>query len=185
MDWTSTRLSYYADWVLVPLLMFLAAWLEVHTNGPSDALIASTLLGYAIWTFAEYWIHRSLFHVVMRRAHWLHHMRPRGWVSAPAWVTAFAHVLLWGALAGSAGPAAGTGLFLGIEAGYLGYIVVHDRIHHGPRRFAYIRRRAALHDIHHTYGSEQNFGVVSSFWDHVFQTHFSPQSDLTAVISFD
>jgi hypothetical protein len=35
------------------------------------------------WTLIEYWIHRSLFHHVMRREHWLHHKRPRGFVSAP------------------------------------------------------------------------------------------------------
>lgn len=174
MDWTSTRFGYYADWVIVPFLMFLATYLEVHANGMSLALIMFPLAGYVTWTLAEYWIHRVLFHIVMRREHWLHHKQPRGFVSAPAWLTAVLHVLAWGALMQYPGGAQGVGLFLGLEAGYLSYIVVHDRIHHGPRLSNYIRWRAALHDVHHTHGSEKNFGVVNSFWDHVFDTHYFP-----------
>lgn len=175
MDWTSTRLGYYADFFIVPFLMFLAAYFEVSTNGMSLALAMFPVAGYVTWTLAEYWIHRVLFHILMRREHWLHHKQPRGFVSAPAYLTAILHVLLWGALAQYPGGAQGAGLFLGLEAGYLGYIIVHDRIHHGARRSAYVQRRAALHDVHHTHGSEKNFGVVNSFWDHFFDTYFLPK----------
>lgn len=174
MDWSQSRLSYYTDWALVPLLMLLAAYLEWSTNGLSLLVAGAAVVGYAGWTLAEYWIHRTLFHHFMRREHWLHHKQPRGWVSAPGWLTVPIHILLFGVLLGSAGTA-GTGLFLGLEAGYFGYITVHDRIHHGKRASAYIQRRARLHDVHHTFGSEKNFGVVSSFWDHRFGTYYFPQ----------
>jgi sterol desaturase/sphingolipid hydroxylase (fatty acid hydroxylase superfamily) len=175
MDWTHHAWGYYLDFIVVPLLMLAAAYVGLAYAGPSLPMATMVAAGIAGWTLIEYWIHRSLFHHVMRREHWLHHKRPRGYVSAPWYMTSVLHLLVLGGCWGSLGLTYGTGLYLGLEAGYLSYIVVHDRIHHGARGSAYIRRRAALHDAHHTYASEKNFGVASSFWDRVFGTYFVPR----------
>jgi sterol desaturase/sphingolipid hydroxylase (fatty acid hydroxylase superfamily) len=175
MEWTQDARGYYLDFVVVPLLMLVTLWTSLHYRGPSVALPVMALAFFAVWTLIEYWIHRTLFHHMLRREHWLHHKRPRGYVSAPWYLTAILHLLVLGGTLGSGGLAYGAGMFLGLEAGYLTYIVVHDRIHHGPRRSAYIALRAALHDAHHTYASEKNFGVASSFWDHVFGTYYLPK----------
>lgn len=170
MEWTQSVAGYYLDFVAVPILMLLVLGTGL-AFGPSLGLVIGAAAGFGIWTFLEYWIHRELFHHVMRREHWLHHKRPRGFVSAPWFVTLPLHFLTLGALWGSLGHQWGSGLFLGLEFGYMGYVVVHDMIHHGKRLSAYIKRRAALHDAHHTHASEKNFGVASSFWDHVFGTY--------------
>jgi sterol desaturase/sphingolipid hydroxylase (fatty acid hydroxylase superfamily) len=175
MKWSQDVWQYYLDFVVVPLFMLVAAYVGLAYDGPSFALAVMAVAGFALWTLTEYWIHRSLFHRVLRHEHWLHHKRPAGYVTAPSYLTAVVHVLLLGGCWGSLGLTYGTGLFFGLEAGYLTYIVVHDRIHHGPRSSDYIARRAALHDAHHTYASEKNFGVASSFWDHIFGTYFAPR----------
>lgn len=173
MDWNQGRFGYYVDFVLVPLLVLAAFVVELLYNGPSRALFATAIVGVAVWEFLEYWIHRSLFHRFMRKQHWLHHIRPRGYVSAPALLTTPLHICIYAALVGALGMAAGTGLFLGLEAGYMAYIALHDRIHHGPRVNAWVAWRGALHDLHHG-GKEVNFGVVTSFWDRAFRTYLEP-----------
>jgi sterol desaturase/sphingolipid hydroxylase (fatty acid hydroxylase superfamily) len=164
MDWNQSRAAYYFDFALVPALM-LAVLIQCH----SGYTAAGAALGLAIWTYAEYWIHRLLFHHVFARAHNLHHKRPRGYVAAPVWLTALVHGPLCIGAISLGGLAAG--IVVGLEAGYLAYIVVHDRIHHGPKILPrWLARRARLHDLHHK-GVEANFGVVSSICDRLHGTH--------------
>jgi hypothetical protein len=165
MDWNQSRAAYYFDFALVPALM-LAVLIQHH----SGYTAAGAALGFALWMYAEYWIHRALFHHVFAQAHNLHHKRPRGYVAAPVWLTLIVHVPLCGA-ALSLGNGLAAGIFVGLEAGYLAYIVVHDRIHHGPKILPrWLARRARLHDLHHK-GVEANFGVVSSICDRLHGTH--------------
>lgn len=175
MDWNQSRLSYYADFALVPFLCLAALITELSTHGPSATLFEMMAPGFAVWTFLEYWIHRSLFHWVMRREHWLHHIRPGTYVAAPAWLSGLLHVAALGLLILTFGSAVGTGSFLGLETGYLCYIATHDAIHHRKQKaFGWLRRKWEHHSMHHQ-GAEVNFGVFSHFWDKVFRTYMDPR----------
>lgn len=165
MNFHISRTSYYADFFLVPLLVLVA--LACAARG--SAFIFAGLAAVVLWTFAEYWIHRVLFHHVFRRAHNLHHKRPKGFDAAPTWLTALLHLALLTGLPLLFGSAVGLGLFIGLEVGYYSYIVVHDKIHHGGKLTGRWLRRARLHGLHHG-GAEANFGVTSHLWDHVFRT---------------
>ena len=65
-----------------------------------------------------------------------------------------------------------SGLAVGMMAGFFWYGVVHHAIHHRKPRIIATRlllasRRHAQHHYSHEAG---NFGVTTSFWDHVFGT---------------
>lgn len=170
MDWNQSRVSYYADFVVVPVLCTILAGLTT----PSLLMIP---VGVAIWTLLEYWIHRSIFHRLLRKEHWLHHLRPRAYVAAPAWLTAVLHVMTGLAFLGLG--AAGLGTFVGIEAGYLAYVATHDAIHHHDRAKmgAWLRGLDDHHTLHH-HGEEKNFGVFTHFWDRRFGTYQDPTAML-------
>lgn len=176
-DWHQTKTSYYADFLITPTLIVIAFSLGIEST---INLLVSIGVGFVAWTLAEYWIHRYLFHVIFRRGHWMHHIRPRAYDAAPAWLTAGIQMALLGS-ALMLGPIA-LGLFVGLEIGYFAYITVHDAIHHRHPRKArgWLKRRARAHAIHHR-GKEVNFGVASSFWDRVFGTFDSGQKVDTVV----
>jgi sterol desaturase/sphingolipid hydroxylase (fatty acid hydroxylase superfamily) len=161
----NSRTTYYADFVLGPLLVAVALWF-------GGLQPWAWVLGLCLWTYAEYWIHRRLLHRTYRREHWRHHLRPEAFddtvpALASAGIQWFLLLTAW-----AAGPF-GLGVFAGIEAGYLAYIATHDRIHHGPRRSRWVRARAAVHDMHHA-GVEANFGVVTNIVDRLHGTYRSP-----------
>lgn len=166
MDWNQNKLGYYADFAIAPLVVLVA--LAIFYHGGIAVLGLFALAGFFGWTFAEYWIHRVVFHHVFQAAHHLHHRRPRGYVAAPVWLTTAVHLVLAAAFT-QCGPA-GLGLLLGLEAGYLAYIVTHDRMHHSKPRSGWLYGRAQLHAMHH-HGAEANFGVITSLWDRVFRTY--------------
>lgn len=177
MNFSQTRLSYYSDFALVPLLVLLCAPYGTWAWAP---------VGYMLWTFSEYAMHRWIFHRAMRAQHWIHHIRPTGYVAVSGLQSAAIHVVLMlGAFL--VGPpldalGAAVGLFIGYELGYLFYIIVHDNIHHGrPLMMAPVSRfgdwllwRRRLHDVHHR-GVEANFGVVHSWWDKALRTYCVPR----------
>lgn len=166
MDYQQSAGSYYADFYITPVLMLAA----LGFAGPHVArFLALALAAFITWSFTEYWIHRALFHHVFKRSHDLHHIRPRGFDAAPWWLTLLVQLLLALALIGGLGTV-GAGLFLGLEGGYLAYIVAHDRIHHGPKATrGWWRKAARRHAIHHR-GLEVNFGVITAVWDRAFGT---------------
>lgn len=168
MNYTQSKVSYYADFVLVPVL---AATASAHMG---SVQYLSLPVGIALWSLMEYLIHRELFHRVMKREHWMHHIRPAGYVAAPWWITGTLHLTAFV----SAFLTGWLGLFVGVEVGYFAYIMTHDAIHHEGDFYrgtaTWFGWRIALHDVHHR-GVEANFGVVSSVWDKLFGTHCPPE----------
>lgn len=175
MDWTQTKFNYYLDFVLVPSMVLFTLWCAMAYGNSLPQFVAALPIGAATWSLLEYGIHRFLFHRAFKPEHWLHHMRPAGYVAAPAWITAAAHVSAFCAFLGSFGTSTGSGLFIGLEAGYFAYIYVHDRIHHQHfKPGGWLRQKWKMHMLHHG-GAEVNFGVVTQFWDHVFGTFQAPR----------
>jgi sterol desaturase/sphingolipid hydroxylase (fatty acid hydroxylase superfamily) len=79
-----------------------------------------------------------------------------------------------GGLAAWAAGASGVAFVGGYAAAYVGYEVLHRRLHtHGPRGRVgrYLRRH---HFAHHFKGPQHNHGVSSPLWDHVLGTWRDP-----------
>ena len=170
---------------VVPVIIFLPAIAILFAYGidrvgfvPS---LGYALGGYLLWTLAEYWIHRVIFHFepedgIGARLHWMvhgvHHDHPNDplrlvmppSVSVP--LALLFCLLFWVVLGATAAPAFGGGFL----AGYLIYDMTHYHVHHHTPRTRAGRRLRELHMRHHFQDDTCGFGVSAPFWDRVFGT---------------
>lgn len=145
------------------------------------SLIAAALAGAALWSLAEYLIHRFLFHGgkrwlrIVAKEHLEHH-RLTHWfapasLKAAVAVPVVAALGAFGTWVGGIHGAAFTAGFLGF---YLIYELIHRRVHtHAPANF--YGRMIRKHHLHHHYvDPRMNHGLTSRFWDRVFGTLADP-----------
>jgi sterol desaturase/sphingolipid hydroxylase (fatty acid hydroxylase superfamily) len=147
-------------------------------------LIPVFLAGAALWTLAEYLLHRFAMHEMggkgmMSREHLEHHVES-GWALAYTNVLSWIGVglvggLIWAPLGWLVGglPAAAA-LALGWVVGYFFYEYQHSSAHlRAPRgRYTTWLRR---HHFHHHFGHPmRNHGVTVPLWDMVFGTREEP-----------
>jgi sterol desaturase/sphingolipid hydroxylase (fatty acid hydroxylase superfamily) len=139
------------------------------------------LVGYAFWTFTEYWIHRSIFHLEPKsrlgaRLHWIfhgvHHDHPNDPLRLvmPPIVTIPLAVGFLGLFIGALGINAGIATAAGFFLGYLLYDMVHYSLHHSRPRGRLGRRLHELHMRHHFEDDTRGFGVSAPWWDTIFRT---------------
>lgn len=165
--------------IYLPGVLVLAVVAAHRTTG--FTAIGLFPAGYLVWTLAEYWAHRVVFHWVPpgrwgQRLHWMahgiHHEHPSDplrlvfppLASLP--VAAGVLVLFLELL----GLGAGCGAAAGFFTGYVVYEAVHFHIHHhhpSTRLGKALRRR---HMQHHFRDDERGFGVSCPYWDHAFGT---------------
>jgi sterol desaturase/sphingolipid hydroxylase (fatty acid hydroxylase superfamily) len=175
--YTFVRLSkagYYADFVFYPLVLLLLGGMTLENETVSQMLIWAGLcvLGLALWTLIEYFLHRIILHQVwpFRELHALHHTTPTAMIGTPTWLTA---VLICGIvlvpLWWSAGFNLASGLTSGLILGYLWYTLVHHAVHHWRTRpGSYLHQAKRRHAVHHHSRYPCNFGVTTAFWDRIF-----------------
>ena len=141
--------------------------------GEATAFVA----GLVAWSFAEYWIHRAVFHgqLGFEAMHEMHHALPKDLIGVASWGTFAGFAVVWLLLAGLFGSAISSAMTAGFALGYLVYCTVHVAIHHRAAQGLgrYGAMMLALHQGHHR-GGRGNFGVSSPLWDIVFGT-FRPQ----------
>lgn len=135
------------------------------------------LLGALSWTVTEYLLHRFRGHggnasSAFAKEHLKHHARvdyfapvskKAAMAAPPLLFVGTASVLL-------GGWAAGMAFTGGFAKAYIGYELLHRRLHtHGPsgRWGLFLRRH---HFAHHFEDARMNHGVTSAFWDRVFGT---------------
>lgn len=162
-------LIYYAIFVkFIPVLTFLGIF----------------VIGLFFWTFAEYMLHRYLFHWInensyVQRFHFImhgsHHLYPRDierllMPPVPGLIMAtflFAVFYLIFSILGQ--PTYTWAFFPGFFLGYLLYSVLHRATHVAkpPKRFKFLWKH---HSLHHYKYPNKAFGVSNTFWDKVFGT---------------
>jgi sterol desaturase/sphingolipid hydroxylase (fatty acid hydroxylase superfamily) len=148
-------------------------------------LVAAFLAGWALWTLAEYMLHRFAMHHlhgkgIMSREHLEHHVTS-GWHFDKNHILSWTGMLLVGAVVWAplgwlvAGPVAGITLAVGWAFGYFFYEYQHAVAHLRPPRTRY-QRLVRRHHFHHHFGAPMaNHGVSIPFWDHVFGTFEHPE----------
>ena len=168
------KFLYFGDFVVIPLVMaafaFQAYWREGF--GAAPAFLASLVAGLIVWTFAEYWIHRELYHHApfVSKYHDLHHEAPKALIGIPSFLSSAIVLLLSYAPFVAFAPVFADGFACGALIGYALYMLVHHATHHWtiePGDWLYSAR--VRHLAHH-YHDDANFGVVTGFWDRVFGT---------------
>jgi sterol desaturase/sphingolipid hydroxylase (fatty acid hydroxylase superfamily) len=170
---------------LVPVVIFLPAIVLLFATGVGRVGLLGSLAyaagGYALWTLAEYWIHRVIFHFEPEegfgaRLHWMvhgvHHDHPNDplrLVMPPAASVPLAlafYALFWLVLGADRAFAFGAGFL----AGYLAYDMIHYHLHHHTPRTRVGRWLRELHMRHHFQDDERGFGISAPYWDRVFGT---------------
>lgn len=140
-------------------------------------LIISFFSGVALWTFAEYMLHRFLGHEhkgknFFKDEHSLHHQRVHYFapvykkIAAALTVAALLTVTLSLIIAWQIAVA----FVLGLIGMYGLYEATHSRFHkRGPvaKPFIILRKH---HFYHHFHQPKLNHGVTTRFWDRVFGT---------------
>jgi dihydroceramide fatty acyl 2-hydroxylase len=177
---------------IVVLWLPIAVALLIYAGGQASASVSPAfilegfLAGLLLWTFAEYTLHRFLFHHrpssplqerIFFLFHGIHHAQPQVKtrlvmpfpVSIPVAalflglfyliVGDLLHAVQWVA------P-----LMSGFLIGYLAYDLIHYATHHFPMRSGYARYIKRYHMMHHYKDPGTRFGVSSPIWDWVFGT---------------
>lgn len=178
-------------WVPVSLFFLLKEVIQpIHPESSLWYLPAGFLIGAFLWTFAEYTLHRFLFHYQPKtpRAerifflfHGVHHAQPQcktrlvmpPVVSIPMAFMAYGLLyLFFGWILGLplwVGP-----VFSGFIAGYLFYDLTHYATHHFPMRRGIWKYLKRYHMQHHYKTPNARFGVSSPLWDLIFGTKPAP-----------
>ncbi len=171
----------------VPVCSYLGV--RAHQHGVGVLQGAGILVGgLALWTLAEYMLHRYVFHYVgprlwQRRVHFIlhgvHHDFPHDSdrLVFPLGASIPLGVAFYTLFRAVAGPVLVDPLFIGFVLGYLAYDGTHYAVHHfrmSSRWGKWIKRH---HMIHHHTGEEARWGVSSPLWDWVFGTMGSARAD--------
>lgn len=174
---------YFLDFYVYPPLVLICLALAFDDAGLGRAALSflQVAAGLAVWTLAEYLIHRFAFHHApgLKDVHLEHHAEPEGLHGSPTVVSVLAFAILaflplWAALSLTSAAALTAGLILG----YLAYISVHYLVHHpallgegeaGSRARKALRGLIRAHGVHH-HQMGYNFGVTTLVWDRVFGT---------------
>jgi 4-hydroxysphinganine ceramide fatty acyl 2-hydroxylase len=125
-------------------------------------------VGMFAWTLLEYVIHGVLGHThrtLVGRLHEVHHRDPHAVFALKSWIPVVIVLVATGAIFGLA-PAM---IFLyGVAAGFVGYELIHYRIHFSRPSCAIEARLRARHLAHHFREPRAIFGVTTPLWDVVF-----------------
>jgi len=138
--------------------------------------------GWLLWTFVEYWTHRTVFHFepengLGARLHWMvhgvhhdHPSDPRRLVLPPVASVPFAAAFL-GLFALAFGAPDCWAVAAGFAGGYLAYDMLHFALHHHRPKSRIARLFHQLHMRHHFENEHRGFGVSAPWWDMVFGTY--------------
>ena len=183
----------FVVWIPVMfVLLFRSAYVRHDLAIPSIAGLFA--LGVLVWTFAEYILHRYVFHWTNdtawgKRIHFLlhgvHHEFPndKDRLVMPLLTSVPLSLIFYALYVGLMGVRTGEPFFAGFILGYLGYDGTHYAVHHFRQRTRigkWVRRH---HMLHHHNDHEGGFGVSSPLWDIVFRTMPKTKRDKAALSS--
>ena len=172
--------------IAVPLVMYVLIGAGLLYYAYSKAILPPAFIavlffgGILVFTFVEYWMHRSLYHMdtttewrkkMQYTMHGVHHEYPKDksrLAMPPIFGITLALVLLviFYILMGEYAYA----FFPGFLYGYTGYLLVHYLIHAYPPPENFFKALWVNHSLHHYKDGKVIFGVSSPLWDYVFGT---------------
>ena len=180
----ATRLSrsaFFADFYVYPFFAVVFVALSLAWDPRRwRASVLAVVVGFAVWTFVEYLLHRFVLHHVkwVKDQHDVHHHDQKALVGTPTWfsfLVFLAFVTMPAILATDL--EVGVSFTAGMMLGYLWYVTAHYGIHHWQAKSSgYLGRLKRRHALHHHYDDLGNFGVTSGIWDHVFRTNLNPRT---------
>jgi sterol desaturase/sphingolipid hydroxylase (fatty acid hydroxylase superfamily) len=182
-----TPLAVVIIWVPVSIAFMVLEALSGRSQVYGVAYLPlGFVVGVILWTFAEYTLHRFLFHYeakseAARRIfflfHGVHHAQPQcktrlvmpPVVSIPMSFIMYGLMYLLFALVFGAPHWVGP-VMSGFIAGYLFYDLTHYATHHFPMRNGIWKWLKRYHMQHHYKTPNQRYGVSNPLWDVIFRT---------------
>lgn len=169
----------FVVWIPVVLFVLFRSWSRHDLS--ATGTVVTVVAGVITWTFAEYVLHRWVFHwtndtPVGKRIHFLfhgvHHDFPsdKDRLVMPLLMSVPLGVIFYSLFSVAVGLRLAEPLFAGFAVGYLCYDGTHYAVHHfkqTTRLGRYVKRH---HMLHHHADHDGGFGVSSPLWDLVFRT---------------
>jgi sterol desaturase/sphingolipid hydroxylase (fatty acid hydroxylase superfamily) len=181
----------------VPLFIFIPViavfcWLAFSNGISIGAFVLYFVIGLAVWTATEYFLHRFIFHYHPtsdwgKRIHFIfhgvHHDYPRDkkrLVMPPSASIPLATLFyfLFSLIFIQTNLFA---FFPGFLLGYLVYDMLHYAMHHYNFKSGIMKRIKQHHMLHHYQNPEKGFGVSSSLWDEVLRSQFPKKTETVKV----
>ncbi|KAM4618954.1 fatty acid 2-hydroxylase [Polymixia lowei] len=142
------------------------------------------VMGWFLWSFIEYCIHRFVFHMkppahnyylitIHFLLHGQHHKSPfdGSRLVFPPGLASIVVGIFYLFLHHTLPDILGMSVFVGGLCGYVVYDMIHYYLHYGsPKRGSYMYSLKAYHVKHHFEHQRAGFGITSTFWDHPFNT---------------
>lgn len=172
--------------IAIPVSLFfitgaILGWYAFTHTAMSNSSIAGLFLGGAItFTFIEYWVHRSVYHIEPTTearakfqyvAHGVHHEYPKDKtrLAMPPLLAVIVASSLFTVMFFLLGEAA-YAFFPGFIWGYASYLLVHYAVHAYAPPKNFLKQLWVNHAVHHYKDGNAVFGVSSPLWDYVFGT---------------
>lgn len=181
-----TPLAITIIWAPVIIFFLARSIINLGSGQGWTHIPLGVLIGLFLWTFAEYTLHRFVFHYdpkservakIWFMFHGVHHAQPQlktRLVMPPALSIPLAILfyfifnLVFGRLLG--GSQWVDPIFTGFLVGYLVYDLIHYATHHWPMRGSTLKYLKRYHMLHHFKTPSARYGVSSPLWDVVFGT---------------
>lgn len=168
--------------IFVPIIVALFGWGVTGAGLGVLPAAGAAMVGFFVWTLAEYWLHRTVFHWIPDtkwgpKFHFIMHGVHHDWVNdkyrlvMPPAASLGLGVVFFGLFYLLLGPVWVYPFFAGHVAGYLIYDMTHYYVHHFKVKGKVMKRLRAHHMYHHHNKVERKFGVSTTLWDHVFRTY--------------
>lgn len=170
-------------YVFIPIISVLCYLAFTQSTVGVAGFFGLLVAGLAFWTFAEYILHRYVFHFVPKAEwalrihfifHGVHHDYPsdaKRLVMPPSASIPMATILFllfnWVLPEGYI-----YSFFPGFLIGYLVYDISHYAIHHFNFKGGMWKRIKQHHMLHHYQDPSKGYGVSSPIWDKVFGSDF-------------
>jgi sterol desaturase/sphingolipid hydroxylase (fatty acid hydroxylase superfamily) len=174
--------SLFAALLAAGVLAASCLALGLRGDGGTVPSVGLILVGVSYWTFAEYALHRWVYHFRPRNQrlrrlvesfHVYHHRTPADravWNAGPALVLALTVLLALPPFLVLRDVARTALLMAGTVVGYALYEIAHYECHARVHRRGPLAWLQAFHLHHHQRDWRRNFGVTNPFWDRVFGT---------------
>lgn len=176
-----TKSSPYIIWGLyIPIISFSFYWGYTHQNLDLGIMLGLFFGAMVFWTFAEYILHRYVFHWVNENkwvqkfhhlAHGYHHEYPRD--KEHLFMPVIPSIVLASSFFGLFWVTLGVyayAFFPGFVLGYLAYATMHYLMHTVNQPIKPLRALWRHHNLHHFKAYDKAYGVSSTLWDHIFRT---------------
>jgi sterol desaturase/sphingolipid hydroxylase (fatty acid hydroxylase superfamily) len=169
--------------IYLPVIAYLL-YLSITTYSLSALTIAGLFLaGIAVWSLAEYLLHRFVFHFPAKSKfgkkihfmfHGVHHDYPsdsKRLVMPPS-VSIPLAVIFYFIFLAIFGQVVMLPFFAGFILGYLFYDITHYAIHHFNMHNKFWLAIKNHHMLHHFQDEYKGYGVSTPFWDVIFRSNF-------------